>query len=179
YEGIFGWFADSSWEEGGLRGQFEEGVHIDILSPLKRNKKISLLKGDVSLWATTRWANPPISIWLCEEDKVSSPILEEIMHDKGEGISSDDEIAESQDVGLDEMGFDTKENPIRSRDGAPVVMKLLSWNICGLGSLWFVRRLQHALKNFNPQLVFLFEQNLMTKEWLVFRGDVGISMGLM
>ncbi|MBA0676798.1 hypothetical protein Goari_018255, partial [Gossypium aridum] len=142
YEAIFGRFAYSSWEGGGLRGQFEEGrawgymqlrVHIDILSPLKRNKKISLLKGvnDVSLWATTRSANPPISIWLFKEDKFSLPILEEIMHDKGEGISSDDEIGESQDVGLDEMGFDTKE----------MVRSALEWGTgrnetSKLGHLW-------------------------------------------
>ncbi|MBA0580885.1 hypothetical protein Gorai_023086 [Gossypium raimondii] len=69
-------------------------VHIDILSPLRRNKKISLLKG---VHVYDRFYYEKLTLFW--------------------GISSFDEIAESQDVGLDEMGFDTKENPIRSRDG--------------------------------------------------------------
>lgn len=39
-------------------------------------------------------------------------------------------------------------------------MKIISWNGGGLGSSQVVRRLQHMLKMYNPQLVFFMENKL-------------------
>ncbi|KAA3480977.1 reverse transcriptase [Gossypium australe] len=39
-------------------------------------------------------------------------------------------------------------------------MKIISWNVRGLGNPWAVKRLQHMLRQHNPEIVFLMETKL-------------------
>ncbi|KAA3484968.1 BEACH domain-containing lvsC [Gossypium australe] len=45
----------------------------------------------------------------------------------------------------------------------PDAIKIISWNVHGLGNPWAVRRLQFLLKQHNPDMVFLMETKVDSK----------------
>ncbi|KAA3474615.1 reverse transcriptase [Gossypium australe] len=57
-------------------------------------------------------------------------------------------------------------------------MKILCWNVRGLGSLRTVRRLQHMLKNYRPQIVFFMETKLNTNRMERVRRQCGFFNGI-
>uniref|UniRef100_A0A803QJV0 Reverse transcriptase n=1 Tax=Cannabis sativa TaxID=3483 RepID=A0A803QJV0_CANSA len=75
--------------------------------------------------------------------------------------------------------------------GPPSTMKLLSWNVQGIGNPWTLRALQSHLREFNPSVVFLAETKLTRRQaeglcnklqfgdnfWAVDR--IGLSGGLL
>lgn len=45
------------------------------------------------------------------------------------------------------------------------IMRLVSWNVRGLGNLRTVLRLRHSLKDVNPSIIFLMKTKLQSK-WM-------------
>lgn len=39
-------------------------------------------------------------------------------------------------------------------------MKILSWNVCGIGSPWSIRRIQQLLREYCPHVIFFIEAKL-------------------
>ncbi|KAL4281614.1 hypothetical protein GQ457_03G026570 [Hibiscus cannabinus] len=48
--------------------------------------------------------------------------------------------------------------------GQPGPMKLISWNVCGLGRSRTVKRLKNALRDVNPSVIFLIETKLQSNK---------------
>ncbi|GMJ03875.1 hypothetical protein HRI_004056700 [Hibiscus trionum] len=57
-------------------------------------------------------------------------------------------------------------------------MKILSWNVRGLGKLRAVRRLRNKLREINPQIVFLMETKLDSKRMENVRRKCGFVNGI-
>ncbi|GMI90889.1 hypothetical protein HRI_002758200 [Hibiscus trionum] len=57
-------------------------------------------------------------------------------------------------------------------------MKLLSWNVRGLGQSWTVNRLKHMLRDVNPAVIFLIETKLQCKRMEGIRKLCGYSNGI-
>ncbi|KAG8482089.1 hypothetical protein CXB51_027072 [Gossypium anomalum] len=60
----------------------------------------------------------------------------------------------------------------------PVTMKILSWNVRGLGRPRTIRRLRHTLKVHNPQIVFFMETKLEKRKMEQVRRKCGFVYGL-
>lgn len=60
----------------------------------------------------------------------------------------------------------------------PDAMKILSWNVHGLGNPRTIRRLQHSLKNYNPQIVFFMETKLYRNRMERIRHRCGFANGI-
>ncbi|KAA3460834.1 BEACH domain-containing lvsC [Gossypium australe] len=60
----------------------------------------------------------------------------------------------------------------------PVTMKILSWNIRGLGNPQAVRRLRHSLKLHNPQVVFFMETKINKFKMEKVRQSCGYQFGI-
>ncbi|KAA3472243.1 reverse transcriptase [Gossypium australe] len=60
----------------------------------------------------------------------------------------------------------------------PVTMKILSWNVRGLGNQRTIQRLRQTLKTHNPQLVFLMETNVSKVKMERVRRRLGFINGI-
>ncbi|GMI71760.1 hypothetical protein HRI_000845300 [Hibiscus trionum] len=57
-------------------------------------------------------------------------------------------------------------------------MKLLCWNVRGLGMPWTVCRLQHVLRDLNPSVAFLIETKLWSAQMAQVRRRCGFINGI-
>ncbi|KAA3472113.1 reverse transcriptase [Gossypium australe] len=57
-------------------------------------------------------------------------------------------------------------------------MKIISWNVRGLGKSRTVKRLKNKLRAINPQILFLIETKLKAKEMEIVRRKLGFSCGV-
>ncbi|KAA3469398.1 reverse transcriptase [Gossypium australe] len=57
-------------------------------------------------------------------------------------------------------------------------MKIISWNVRGLGRPRTVKRLKNKLRAINPQILFLIETKLKAKEMEIVRRKLGFSCGI-
>ncbi|GMI95319.1 hypothetical protein HRI_003201200 [Hibiscus trionum] len=57
-------------------------------------------------------------------------------------------------------------------------MKLVSWNVRGLGKPRIVRRLRDSLRDVNPSVVFLIETKLQSVAMVRVRKKCGFSYGI-
>ncbi|KAG4141607.1 hypothetical protein ERO13_D06G084550v2, partial [Gossypium hirsutum] len=60
----------------------------------------------------------------------------------------------------------------------PNIMKLLCWNVCGLGNPRFVRKIQYWLKENRPHVIFLFETKLDARKMEKIRRKFGYGNGI-
>lgn len=57
-------------------------------------------------------------------------------------------------------------------------MKILSWNVRGLGRQWTIRRFRYLLKENNPQIVFFMETKLNKQQIEIVRRRCGFLYGI-
>uniref|UniRef100_A0A803PYI0 Reverse transcriptase domain-containing protein n=1 Tax=Cannabis sativa TaxID=3483 RepID=A0A803PYI0_CANSA len=72
------------------------------------------------------------------------------------GVCGDGRSLEDQYV--DEVSSQISGEPCAARP--PSAMKLLSWNVQGIGNPWTLRALQSHIKEFDPSIIFLAESKL-------------------
>ncbi|MFQ6631561.1 hypothetical protein Gotur_009595 [Gossypium turneri] len=99
----------------------------------------------------------------------------------GYGQSFDPVLEDSVLIGEEEKkrARGEMEGAMRLPRGKPTsAMKLLSWNVRGLGSLRVIRRLRYMLKLQNPQLVFFMETKICRSQMERIRYSCGYVNGI-
>ncbi|KAA3479287.1 reverse transcriptase [Gossypium australe] len=158
--------AQKPQEEGMLRN-VEDNLQLDILDGnLHTNRKTS--------W---RRVNKTRDMKIIDADRL---VRKRKLVDLDSGNHEKEESLE--DIGKRQKHTD--QSCVRMEDSSllasrPDAMKIISWNVCGLGNPRAVRRLQFLLKQHNPDMVFLMETKVDSKRMERIRRRSGFVNGLM
>ncbi|MBA0583907.1 hypothetical protein Gorai_014747 [Gossypium raimondii] len=136
--------------------------HSENYCPIRMvaGRKELPLEWDISLKAPPRWAAGTSGNEGGKGGKNLTKINPMMNNGANLGLNlygKSKQILNEEDSKMDsmEIGPSEEDRPIISN-----IMKMLSWNIRGLGNPWFVRRIQHVLKKYYPQVVFFMEKKV-------------------